>query len=207
LKGEVMKQFIMVSLIVLLGACSSIPTIPEPPKALTEYSPPKWVTSGGGAFTDKEGKAFYGVGSATGIKNFSLQRQVADDRARADLAKVFKFYTQSLTKDYQAHTTAGNFSSSAEEQNSEVAIKVVVASTLRGVIIIDHFEIPERMELLSLARLDYDAFKRNVEQAEEFKQLAPQVREDIKKRADALHDEMEADALKLQHGQSFFAEE
>ena len=201
-----MKQFIMVSLILLLGACSSIPTIPEPPKALTEYNPPAWVTSGGGAFTDKEGKAFYGVGSATGIKNFSLQRQVADDRARADLAKVFKFYTQSLTKDYQAHTTAGNFSSSAEEQNSESAVKVIVASTLRGVIIIDHFEIPARRELLSLARLDYDAFKQNVVEANEFKQLPNKVRQDIKDRADALHDEMEAEAKKLADGRGFFSE-
>jgi len=202
-----MKQFIMVSLILLLGACSGIPTIPEPPKALSEYNPPKWVHTGGGAFTDKEGRAFYGVGSATGIKNFSLQRQVADDRARADLAKVFEYYTQSLTKDYQAHTTAGNFASSVEEQNSESAVKVVVATTLRGVVIIDHFEIPERMEMLSLARLDYDAFKQNVEQAEQFQRLPSKVREDIKERADALHKEMEQDALKLQEGKSFFAEE
>jgi hypothetical protein len=202
-----MKQFIMVSLILLLGACGTIPTIPEPPKALTEYSPPAWVLSGGGAFTDKQGKAFYGVGSATGIKNFSLQRQVADDRARADLAKVFEVYTETLTKDYQAHTTAGNFASSTEEQNSEIAIKVVVSSTLRGVMIVDHFEIPERGEFISLARLDYDAFKRNVEQAEEFKILPPQVRQDIKDRADALHEEMEAEAKKLAENRDFFAED
>jgi len=202
-----MKHFIMVSLIFLLGACGTIPTIPEPPKALTEYSPPKWVLSGGGAFTDDKGKAFYGVGSATGIKNFSLQRQIADDRARADLAKVFEYYTQSLTKDYQAHTTAGSFATSTEEQNSESAVKVVVNQTLRGVIIIDHFEIPERHELLSLARLDYDAFKRNLQQAEEFKQLPPQVRKNIKERADALHKEMEVESKKLQEGRDFFAED
>ncbi len=199
-----MKQFIMVSLILLLGACGTIPTIPEPPKALTEYSPPKWVISGGGAFTDKEGKAFYGVGSATGIKNFSLQRQVADDRARADLAKVFEVYTETLTKDYQAHTTAGSFATSTEEQNSEAAVKVVVSSTLRGVMIVDHFEIPERQEFISLARLDYDAFKRNVEQAEEFRVLPPQVRQDIKDRADKLHEEMEAEAKKLAESRGFF---
>ena len=199
-----MKQFIMISLILLLGACSSIPTIPEPPKALTEYKPPAWVLSGGGAFTDKQGKAFYGVGSATGIKNFSLQRQIADDRARADLAKVFEFYTQSLTKDYQAHTTAGNFESSSEEQNSESAVKLITSASLRGVIIIDHFEIPARRELLSLARLDYNAFKQNLGRTEEFKQLPSKVREDIKERADALHKELEQDSKKLIEEQSFF---
>ena len=199
-----MKQFIMVSLILLLGACGTIPTIPEPPKALVDYKAPKWVLVGGGAFTDDKGKAFYGVGSATGIKNYSLQRQIADDRARADLAKVFEYYVETLTKDYQAHTTAGSFATSSEEQNAEAAVKVVVSSTLRGVTIIDHFEIPARRELISLARLDYDAFKQNVTQAEEFKQLPQQVREDIKDRADALHEEMEAEARKLQEGRGFF---
>ena len=202
-----MKQFIMVSLILLLGACSTIPTIPEPPKALVEYKPPAWVLVGGGAFTDEKGKAFYGVGSATGIKNFSLQRQVADDRARADLAKVFDYYVETLTKDYQAHTTAGSFDTSTEEQNSEAAVKVVVSQTLRGVMIVDHFEVIERKELISLARLDYDAFKQNVVQAEEFKRLPPQVREDIKERADALHKEMEVEAKKLAENRGFFAED
>jgi len=199
-----MKHLLLVGLIFLFGACSSIPQIPDAPKALSEYKAPKWALIGGGAFTDDKGKAFYGVGSATGIKNYSLQRQIADDRARADLAKVFEYYVETLTKDYQAHTTAGSFATSSEEQNAEAAVKVVVSSTLRGVTIIDHFEIPARRELISLARLDYDAFKQNVTQAEEFKQLPQKVREDIKDRADALHEEMEEESRKLQEGRGFF---
>ena len=202
-----MKHLLLVGLIVLFGACASIPQIPEEPKALSEYDAPSWTLIGGGAFTDDRGKAFYGVGSATGIKNYSLQRQVADDRARADLAKVFEYYVEALTKDYQAHTTAGSFAESTEEQNSEAALKVVVSQTLRGVVIVDHFEIPERRELISLARLDYDAFKQNVEQAEAFQELPPQVREDIKERADALHEEMEEEARKLADGRGFFSED
>ena len=199
-----MKHLLLVSLIFLFGACVSIPELPPEPKALVDYKAPKWALVGGGAFTDSEGKAFYGVGSATGIKNYSLQRQIADDRARADLAKVFEYYVETLTKDYQAHTTAGSFATSSEEQNAEAAVKVVVSSTLRGVTIIDHFEIPARRELISLARLDYDAFKQNVTQAEEFKQLPQKVREDIKDRADALHEEMEEESRKLQEGRGFF---
>ena len=64
-----MKHLLLVGLIVLFGACTSIPQIPEPPKALVDYKAPKWVfLTGGGAFTDEKGKAFYGVGSATGIQ-------------------------------------------------------------------------------------------------------------------------------------------
>ena len=88
----------------LLGACAS-----GPPKRATlkDADAPDWVIKGGGAFEDSNGKAFYGVGSAGGIKNYSLQRTTADDRARNDLAKVFEFYTKSLSKDYMASTTSG----------------------------------------------------------------------------------------------------
>ena len=199
-----MKNYIMIfTMLFLSTACSSIPTIPDAPKALASYKAPDWVLRGGGAFTDGGGKAFYGVGSATGIKNYSLQRTVADDRARGDLAKVFEVYMVSLTKDYQAHTTAGNFENSSEEQNAEVALKVVVSQTLRGVVIVDHFEIPERREFLSLARLDYDAFERNVEANETFQELPEKLQEDIKSRAEKLHIEMEEEAQKMASGNCF----
>jgi len=198
-----MKNYIMVFAMLVLGtACSSVQTIPDTPapKALAEYKAPNWVLQGGGAFTDSRGKAFYGVGSATGIKNYSLQRTVADDRARGDLAKVFEFYVSTLTKDYQAHTTAGSFDNSSEEQNAESALKVVVSQTMRGVVIVDHFEIPERREFLSLARLDYDAFEHNVETNESFQELPKVVQEEIKTRAEKLHNEMEAESRKLANG-------
>ena len=202
-----MKHFIIILSILFLGtACSSIPTIPDAPKALSSYDAPQWVLNGSGAFTDMKGKAFYGVGSATGIKNYSLQRTIADDRARGDLAKVFEVYITSLTKDYQAHTTVGSFDNSSEEQNAEVALKIVVSQSLRGVVIVDHFEIPERREFLALARLDYDAFKQNVENNKEFKQLPKKLQEDIKTRADLLHEEMEAEAKKLADGRGFFSD-
>ena len=198
-----MKNYIMMFTLLFLGvACSGVQTIPDTPapKALAEYKAPDWVLKGGGAFTDVKGKAFYGVGSATGIKNYSLQRTVADDRARGDLAKVFEFYISSLTKDYQAHTTAGSFENSTEEQNAESALKVVVSQTMRGVVIVDHFEIPERREFLSLARLDYDAFQGNVEANESFQELPKEVREEIKTRAEKLHEEMEEESRRLAEG-------
>ena len=203
-----MKHFIIISMLIFGTACSGVQTIPDTanPKALVEYDAPEWVLMGGGAHSDSDGKAFYGVGSATGIKNYSLQRTVADDRARGDLAKVFEVYVNSLTKDYQAHTTMGGFDASNEEQNAETALRLVVSQTLRGVVIVDHFEIPERREFLSLARLDYDAFKRNVESNQRFKQFPEKVRADIKERADELHKEMEKESRRFyeeEHGHSF----
>ena len=177
-------------LIVVSSACGHLP---EKLVTLENTNPPEWVLKGGGAYKDSSGKAFYGVGSATGIKNFSLQRIAADDRARNDLAKVFEFLTKSLTKDYMAHTTEGDFSRSSEEQNIEVALKTVTSATLTGVMIIDHWEHPYRNELFSLARLDLEKFKKNLDQ---YKELSQEVRDAVKQRADKLHEELEHEVLK-----------
>ena len=78
---------------------------------------------------------------------------------------------------------------------------------MRGVIIVDHYEIPQRRELLSLARLDYDAFKRNVDRVESFQQLPKQLQKDIKERAEKLHQEMEVETKKLKNGHNLWADE
>ncbi|MFQ5672497.1 MAG: LPP20 family lipoprotein [Nitrospinales bacterium] len=177
----------------LFSACASTPPLPPQRATLKDVEPPDWVMRGGGAFEDSDGKAFYGIGSAAGIKNYSLQRVAADDRARNDLAKVFEFYTKSLTKDYMASTTAGDFEASSEEQNVESAIKTITSATLNGVVIIDHWEHPRRNELFSLARLDLEKFKQNLDH---YKELSQEVRDAVKKRADKLHEELEREVLK-----------
>ena len=79
----------LILLLAMIGGCTSTP---EPTRTtLGEYEPPEWVMKSSGAFEDSNGKAFYGVGSASGINNYSLQRTAADDRARNDLAKGFEF--------------------------------------------------------------------------------------------------------------------
>ena len=181
----------LILLLAMIGGCTSTP---EPTRTtLGDYEPPEWVMKDSGAFDDSNGKAFFGVGSASGIKNYSLQRTAADDRARNNLAKVFEFYTKSLTKDYMASTTSGDFTATSEEQNVEVAIKTVTSATLTGVLIIDHWEHPGKDVLFSLARLDLVSFKQNLDQ---HKELAQEVREAIKERADKLHEELEQEVLK-----------
>lgn len=179
-----------VLIVSLLAACASGP--PKRP-TLKDANAPDWVIKGGGAFEDSNGRAFYGVGSAGGIKNHSLQRMAADDRARADLAKVFEFYTKYLSKNYLASTTAGDFEASSEEQHVEAAIKTVTSATLNGVSIINHWEHPYRNELYSLARLDLEKFKQNLDS---YKQLSKEIRDAVKERAEKLHEELELEVLK-----------
>ena len=126
---------------------------------LANYKAPEWVLKGPGAFKDSTGKIIWGVSSVSGVKNASLQRIAADDRARNAVAKVFQVHSKSLSKDLLAHAMAGNLEATSEEQGIETGIKTGVEQILRGVMIVDHWEHPGRNELFSLARLDLDQFK------------------------------------------------
>jgi hypothetical protein len=126
---------------------------------LVNYSPPEWVLKGPGTFKDPTGKIIWGVSSVSGVKNASLQRIAADNRARNAVAKVFKVHSKSLSKDMLAHAMTGNLESTSEEQGIETGIKTVVEQVLHGVMIVDHWEHPGRNELFSLARLDLNQFE------------------------------------------------
>lgn len=166
----------------LVAACSSDTKTTEgvitPGGPIVEY--PEWVNKGSGAFGGEK-KVFYGVGSASGIRNHSLLRSTADNRARSEISKVFEVYSASLMKDYAASTTAGDFSASSEEQRVEQAIKTFSANTLNGVEIVDHWIHPTDGSMYALARLDIAGFMDQISRA---KELNAKVKEAVKRAAD-----------------------
>jgi hypothetical protein len=185
--------FILLLGLVLIAGCAGTKKITAT-TPIQELKAPEWVLKGSGAFGGERGKVFYGVASATGIKNYSLLRAASDNRARNDVAKIFQFYTASLMKDYMASTMAGDVKVTAEEQLVEQAIKTVTSMTLPGVEIVDHWQHPATGELYALARLDLGAFKDNFEKV---KELDAKVRDYIRKNAERLHEELEKEEKKL----------
>lgn len=147
--------------------------------------PPEWVTKGSGAFKDAGNKVFYGVGAITGVRNKPLAQTASENRARAEITKIFETYTASLMKDYSASTTGGGAvtgaSATSEEQYIEQAIKTFSAATLNGVMIIDHWTDPSDRTLYSLARLDLENFKNSLDK---IKELNSAVRDYVKKNAE-----------------------
>src|SRR6266705_6050358 len=152
----------------LLAACSSVP---------------KWVDKGGGYMTAKDGKAFYGVGAVTGVRNQPLAKEAADNRARADLSKYVDTYTSYLMRDYAASTTTGDFTKSSEEQHIERALKTFVSAHLSGVSVIDRWEKQEKggLTVYSLAKMDLASFKESVGQ---MKELNTAARDFVRKNAE-----------------------
>ncbi|MEE9523342.1 MAG: LPP20 family lipoprotein [Thermodesulfovibrionales bacterium] len=189
MKRTVSTIFVVLTGLFLLYGCGGSKEVKP-----AGMQPPEWVIKGSGAFGGERGKVFYGVSSAYGIKNFSLLRSAADNRARNEVAKIFQFYSASLMKDYMASTMAGDPNVSSEEQHVEQAVKTVTSMTLSGVEIVDHWQHPETGELFALARLDLEAFKNNMDKA---KELNRQVRDYIRQNADRLHGDLEEEEEKM----------
>ena len=149
---------------------------------------PAWVNKGSGAFDVDKAKVFYGVGIASGIKNRALLISTADNRSRAEVAKILETYVAVLAKDYMASTTAGDMSASSEEQHVEQALKTFTKATLHGARIIDHWTDPADGSLFALCELDLFAFKGALD---EYKELDEKVRDFVRDNAEKMHGQLE----------------
>jgi len=177
--------FITLSMgILLVAGCTTSPKPSADPASMG----PAWVMKGSGAFDVQKGKVFYGVGSASGIKNKALLRQTSDNRARAEIAKTMETYVATLAKDYMASTTAGDMSKSSEEQHVETALKTFSKTTLHGAEIVDRWMDPSDGSMYSLCELDLYSFK---DALEKNKELDKQVEDYVRENAEKLHGEME----------------
>lgn len=177
-------------MMVACGGDKSTQGVTSPNTPAVEY--PDWVMKGSGAFGGEK-QVFYAVGAKSGIRNPALLRSAADNRARAEMQKVFETYTASLMKDYSASTTAGDFSSSSEEQHVEEAVKTFAAGTLNGVQIVDHWIHPVDGSMYSLARLDLDGFMGALDSS---KELNAKVKERVKRAAEKSFADLEREEAK-----------
>jgi hypothetical protein len=168
----------LVSLVAV--GCSTAPGPDHPIHGVAPDGTPRWVHRGSGAFDGEQGKAFYGVGIVQGIRNISLARQTADNRARGEIAKMFDLYVAAMMKDYQRSTTAGNFQASAEEQDVVSAQKTITEVTLRGVEVRDHWTDPATGALYALALLDLNGIMKSLDDAN---QLNNRVRDYVRANA------------------------
>ncbi len=172
-----------------LGACSHNGK-PSP----IANNAPEWVNKGSGAMKDKDGKqVFYGVGIAQGIRNRALSVAAADDRGRAELAKIMNSYVTTLTKDYMASITAGDMTKSSEEQMVSNTMKNFAKFTLHGAIPVDHWKDPADGTLFALVKLDMGAIQSSLAES---KELDSKVRDYVKANAEKAFDELSAEEAK-----------
>ncbi len=185
---KVLTLALAATLLLSINACGGSTVTAGTPGA----KGPEWVMKGSGAFGGEK-KAFYGVGTSTGIANVSLARKTADDRAHSELGAVFNKYTADLTKAYMASTTAGDMSASSEEQHVENAMKSFTQSNLSGVEIVDRWFDEGTNTWYSLARLDMDKM---INALEGHKELSAKVRDYVRQNAERAFAGLEAEEAK-----------
>ena len=154
---------------------------------------PDWVNKGNGAFKDGGQSVFYGVGIAQGIRNRALSVTAADDRARAEIAKIMNSYITVLTKDYMASTTAGSMDKSSEEQHVSQTLKNFAKFTLHGAVIVDHWKDPSDGTMFALCKLDMAAVQKTLQDS---KELDSKMRDFVRANAEKAFDELAAEEAK-----------
>ncbi len=187
-----LSRLAFVAALAVVAGCASAPK-PSPIVA----NAPDWVNKGTGAFKDAQGnQVFYGVGSIQGVRNVPLAREAADDRGRAEIAKIMNSYVVVLTKDYMASTTAGSMDKSSEEQHVSQTLKNFSKFTLIGAMPVDHYvdrSDPKSTILYSLIKLDMGAVKKSLEES---KELDSKMRDYVKANAEKAFDELSAEEAK-----------
>jgi hypothetical protein len=138
-----------------LAGCASAPKVGE--KAAVAR--PEWVNKGSGAFTgDNTSVVLFGVQAANPQPNVAMQRKMADERAREEVAAEIGESVTAMFKDMMsAHADYFKPDTAGSEDAADYVSKSIVDETLVGCRIVDHWEDPETGALYSLAKLDLDS--------------------------------------------------
>ena len=154
--GAIKKWLSLAVLLTVISGCSTEPTQVE--SNLGIKGAPDWVNKGSNVLSTKEGRLFHGVGSASQMGDLALQKAVADDRARAEVARVLSSYLDVVSNDYMASAKAGD-SGGANEEAVSRQIKNTTKVNMAGARIIGSWRDPKSNAIWSIAELDMNHVK------------------------------------------------
>ena len=155
------RLFAAAALTLALAACGGGKTVVE--SDLGIKGAPDWVNKGTQAVSDKDGRLFHGVGSAPSLGDDALQRSTADDRARAEVARMLSTYIDAVSNDYSA--SAGTGTNASADQSVSRQIKAVTKQNLAGSKIIGRWKDSRTSMVYSIAELDLKSVKTTLEGA------------------------------------------
>ncbi len=118
---------------------------------------PDWVNKGTSYVNDKDGRLFHGVGSASAMGDAALQRATADDRARAELARIFSSYLDVVSSDYQSAAKSGD--NKVAEETVSRQVKNLSKVNLTGAKIVARWQDKKTNMVYSIAELDMKQVK------------------------------------------------
>lgn len=148
------KLLILALSLSTLAACSGTTKVKSD---LGISGAPDWVNEGTNTLNNKNGRLFHGVGSASPMGDMELQKSTANDRARAEVARILSSYLDVVSNDYVAAAKSGD--QSVNEENVSRQIRNISKVNLTGVRIIGNWRDPDTNVIYSIAELDMDHVK------------------------------------------------
>lgn len=179
------RILVPLALALVLAACGGGKTVVE--SDLGIKGAPDWVNKGTSVLNDRDGRLFHGVGSSPAMGDESLQRSTADDRARAEVARMLSTYMDVVNNDYVAASGAGANASS--EQAVSRQIKAVTKQNLSGSKIIGRWKDGRTNTVYSISELDLKQIKTTVQGANDMNE---DLRRYIDRNAENIFDKLSA---------------
>lgn len=177
-----MKRIIGVCLtmLLILAGCSGKTMVESD---LGRDGAPDWVNEGTQILNDKGGRYFHGVGQAPVMGDESLQISTADNRARAEVARIISTYIDVAHRDYGA--ASGSDGEVVSEQAISRQIESLSRTNISGAEIIGHWRDEKSGMIYSIAELDLKQVKKVVEASQKMNQGFSQY---LKSRGDNIFD-------------------
>ena len=158
------KMWALALLLTVFAGCST-----EPPAKVESNlgikGAPDWVNKGSSVMNSKDGRMFYGVGSASQMGDIALQKATADDRARAEVARVLSSYLDVVSNDYMAAAKAGQAGDNNVDTSEQIVSRQIKNTTrvnMAGARIIGSWRDPKSNTIWSIAELDMNHVKRTM---------------------------------------------
>jgi len=161
LSNRVLAAGVLAAAALALAACGGGKTIVE--SDLGIQGAPDWVNKGTQAVNDKDGRLFHGVGSSASLGDDALQRSTADDRARAEVARMLSTYIDAVSSDYSA--ASGTGANANADQSVSRQIKAITKQNLAGSKIIGRWKDSRTNMVYSIAEIDLKQVKTTLEGA------------------------------------------
>lgn len=156
------RKAIVVAALMMLTACSGRTVVKS---NLGIAGAPDWVNQGSQALDNKDQRLIHGIGSAPAMNDLSLQTSTADDRARAEVARVLSSLMRVVSQDYAA--AAGMGKDQQNETSISRQIESITNQNVSGALIIAHWRDPKNGTMWSLAELDMKNVKQLVAGSQE----------------------------------------
>jgi len=161
LSNRVLAAGVLAAAALALAACGGGKTIVE--SDLGIKGAPDCVNKGTQAVNDKDGRLFHGVGSSASLGDDALQRSTADDRARAEVARMLSTYIDAVSSDYSA--ASGTGANANADQSVSRQIKAITKQNLAGSKIIGRWKDSRTNMVYSIAEIDLKQVKTTLEGA------------------------------------------